>query len=898
MHRALRAKTVLAGFRRPRGVGARIVALGALLALSVVAVPVASATPGHGFSGQFGSGQLGNPIGVGVDQGSGEVYAAGGSVAVFTAAGDFVRSWGGEATPAGSFREPRQVATDGTSVYVADTDASSAAVVRFDTSGAYLGQLDPSSTPADSFSGTNGVAIDAANGDVYVADHGHNVVDRFDSSGAFVEAIGEGELAGPSQLAVDSNQNLYVVDEGNSRVVKYTAGVQAGTILANGPTGLAVNPADDHVFVTDSGPFGAHVTEYTEAGLKVSSFGGGRLASGYGTAVNGSTGDVYVADYVGATVMRFAKVTLPTVTTDAASGIDAANASLNGTVNPEGTATTYHFEWGADTAYGNSTPELDAGDGSSPVAVTPEPVSGLTPATTYHFRIVATTAEGSVQGDDQSFTTGPAQAAIGAAAPFASSITPAAATLNASVNPNGASTDFRFEYGVTDSYGSTTTPDGNAGSATGETGVSALAEGLLPDTVYHFRVVADNGIGGAVQGADATFRTAPAVQPSASELEVFSAKLTGAVNPQGDPGATYHFEYGPTTSYGTNTPETSTSGGSVDEEVTKTISGLAAGSDYHFRLVATVNGQTVSSDDATFRTLTLPEATVDPVTGLGETSATVHATVNTYGAPGALTLVVASLDSPYSTSSSIPLDAAGGPRSFATALSGLPAGQDYTVRAVVTAAGTTVYSDLLTFTTLGKPVGQLPKPPNISNNPYGCTTPHLDPVKGRPKAGRTAAITGTDLGVTGTVKLGNTTIDPSNWSDHQITFKIPAGASGKRSLTANCGTASNTVSLTVAKPASNRFTLSAKTLFNGATATLRIRVPGPGKLRASGTKIVTTQKTIHKARIARIVVRLTRAAKRPPARRTTAAVRIRFTPAGGKARTKIRTLTFKRGGTR
>jgi hypothetical protein len=94
----------------------------------------------------------------------------------------------------------------------------------------------------------------------------------------------------------------------------------------------------------------------------------------------------------------------PVATTGSASGVDANDATLNGTVNPEGQATTGHFEWGTTTSYGNTTTDFNAGSGSAAVNESAA-LTSLQPSTTYHFRIDATNATGTTNGADQTFTT-------------------------------------------------------------------------------------------------------------------------------------------------------------------------------------------------------------------------------------------------------------------------------------------------------------------------------------------------------------------------------------------------------------------------------------------------------------------------------------------------------------
>ena len=94
----------------------------------------------------------------------------------------------------------------------------------------------------------------------------------------------------------------------------------------------------------------------------------------------------------------------PRVTTDAATALSSTGATLNGTVNPNGNATTYYFEYGPTKTYGTKTAVVNAGSGNakSPASA---PVSGLTASTTYHFRLVATNSAGTTNGRDKAFTT-------------------------------------------------------------------------------------------------------------------------------------------------------------------------------------------------------------------------------------------------------------------------------------------------------------------------------------------------------------------------------------------------------------------------------------------------------------------------------------------------------------
>jgi hypothetical protein len=94
----------------------------------------------------------------------------------------------------------------------------------------------------------------------------------------------------------------------------------------------------------------------------------------------------------------------PTVTTKPARSVSYGSAMLEGSVNPNGSDTSYYFQYGVTRKYGAQTPIADAGAGTRTVSVALA-VSGLQPLTVYHFRLVAVNAAGASIGADQSFLT-------------------------------------------------------------------------------------------------------------------------------------------------------------------------------------------------------------------------------------------------------------------------------------------------------------------------------------------------------------------------------------------------------------------------------------------------------------------------------------------------------------
>jgi hypothetical protein len=100
-----------------------------------------------------------------------------------------------------------------------------------------------------------------------------------------------------------------------------------------------------------------------------------------------------------------ASAALPAASTGAAGAVTATSATLNGTFNPNGEPTTYFFQYGPTKAYGSQTPTQGPTAAVKKSTPASAGVSGLTPATTYHYRLVATNASGTRQGRDRTFTT-------------------------------------------------------------------------------------------------------------------------------------------------------------------------------------------------------------------------------------------------------------------------------------------------------------------------------------------------------------------------------------------------------------------------------------------------------------------------------------------------------------
>ena len=384
------------------------------------------------YTSSFGAfATAGDPQGLTVDQSNGDIYAyspttvfdskisrfdSTGAPKNFTAGPD-----AGTNTLTGIFGDGGPGAAE---VAVNDSNgdiyvASFFGVNVYSNDGVQVGSLDGTSNKDGYFSEPCGVAVDQSNGNVYVGDYGGRVW-RYTPSGAHVvETDYSGGIATPSDTcAVAANSGaVYAADKDNGGPVRRFAAsdftnagplpTPAGTVVDATATALSVDPANGDLYVDE----GNKVSVFDSTNSLLYSFGS---STDFGTDSAGvavkSGGNAYVADRTANEIDVYGPYTQghpAKVTTDPATTLHHTDAVLNGHFDPKDDAsiTDCHFDWGTTIAYGGGTVPCDQQTPlSAPTAVTAT-LAGLTPGTTYHFRLHITgSSSGEVVGDDQSFT--------------------------------------------------------------------------------------------------------------------------------------------------------------------------------------------------------------------------------------------------------------------------------------------------------------------------------------------------------------------------------------------------------------------------------------------------------------------------------------------------------------
>jgi hypothetical protein len=500
-----------------------------------------------------------------------------GVVAVFGAGGNLLTTWLGANTPSGSFgrRGVRGVAVDDSvtdpaagDVYIADdaeaeepnevvpqdlraVDVLKPEMVGGKPSEAAVTQITGIS-PTAPFYEPRGVSVDESTGEVLVLDK--------TESGAYVV-----DVFMPEPLGV-------------YRFVRQISGPHSGDPFGV-VKGLAVDGGNGDVYVAEEGAGGLDVVDHFDsAGSYMGRLVGtpaGAFEAVESVAVDPASGRVFVGDARsrgGVVDVYGPSVKIPAVSvTEPVSELAPTSVTLHGAVDPEATgAASCEFELGTTASYGlRAACASTVGEGDSPVAVQSISATGLAPDTTYNYRLDATniadghTTVGECPEDCGQFTTsGP-----GIESESVSDVGPTAATLEGVINPDGAPTSYRFEYDITAYEGSAAhgvsvpVPGDEIGAGAAEVRLAPeQVQGLVPGTVYHYRVVASSEIAGKVEefdGPDATFTTQTSgafVLSDGRQWELVSpANKRGAnIEPVGDDAVIQASPAGEALTYATN----------------------------------------------------------------------------------------------------------------------------------------------------------------------------------------------------------------------------------------------------------------------------------------------------------------------------------------------------------
>jgi DNA-binding beta-propeller fold protein YncE len=490
-------------------------------------LPSANAAGKHVLQGSFGaegsaSGQFNGPMGLAVSEASKDVYVVdrgNNRVERFDAAGSFIGEFDGSLAPTGALSSPTAVAVDNSKepldpsagdVYV--VDAGHDAIDKFTPAGVLITQITEAS-PGSSFGELDGVAVDPA-GQLWVY-QASGEIDNFDdaSLNGFVASRASPFGTGFG-IAVDDADNLFV-ERGAFFVAKLNVAGETAIEAIGGEdesaevTAFAVRAASglSYLYRPHSETIVAFETA-ASTGNPVETISTVGVTASQGMAIDAETGTLYLANAGVDQIEIFREVLVPDLTTGPATDATESTATLTGTINPDAVAlTSCEFEYGLTMAYGSTVPcspsAGEIGASSAPVEVTAV-IENLQARGVYHFRLVASNANGSSEGIDQTFAV-PSRPVIVEDA--VSSVTSSSAGISALINPGDLPTKYVVEYGLTSSYGaSLPAGEGDIHEGLADVPISVYLEGLPAGTTYHFRIVAKNALG-TTAGPDQTLRT-------------------------------------------------------------------------------------------------------------------------------------------------------------------------------------------------------------------------------------------------------------------------------------------------------------------------------------------------------------------------------------------------------
>jgi virginiamycin B lyase len=633
--------------------------------------------PAGEFVGTWGSqgsaaGQLNLPQGIAIDQANGNLYVsdqANRRIDAFSATGTFLGAFGWKVRVAGAAEE-LQLCTSASGCQVGTTGAKGGQFAAAMGSLAVAPQGSPNA------------------GNIYFANKTNRRIDElkptvesgFISSVSFVRAFGwdvetggvttfevctvaasckagvgganPGQFAtlnSPSDVGVDSEGNVYALDFTNKRIQKFSSTPAlitekfAATALSEAfGTGellnIAVDPssAPNRVLVSGRRATSENKTAILELGNQGNKLHlhGEDLTT---TGTLGSTGLAVAKASLGGNlylttastgILQGVYVLNEGPTLEAATGVGAQEATLNGQLVSNGANVRYRFEY---TPSGGATvklPEVDADAGTSSASAVIAATGPSTGTLTVKARGGAFTLTFTKEATKE--TTAPlAHDASAAAVQAALEALPLIGAGNVTVTGGPGSADGSTPYAISFTGALTGTEVTQISTFAGDLlapriAVSKVATGLHGNTKYTVRLIATRPAGGLPIASAQAELTTPASAPSvsgttASAIGDTSAKLEGKVNPENQP-TSYQFEHlsqadyeangnsfsGPEAASKAPASPASIGAGIADVPVAEQVVGLAPGTAYRFRLLATNATGTTTGPEATFATHTAP----------------------------------------------------------------------------------------------------------------------------------------------------------------------------------------------------------------------------------------------------------------------------------------------------
>jgi hypothetical protein len=412
----------------------------------------------------------------------------------------------------------------------------------------------------------------------------------------------------------------------------------------------------------------------------------------YRVKANNEGGTAYSGD------LTFTTTQVPDAKTESATSVTTVSATLNATVNANSLSTTVTFEYGTTIGYGNTVTAVpNPVSGGTPTAVT-YGLTGLSPNTTYHFRVKAVSTGGTVYGDDKTFVTY-------CTSPSATTNPPTlvhagGSTLNGTVNGNGFSTVTTFEYGLTATYGNTIAAAQSPVTGSEDVNVNAAVSGLTSNTLYHYRVKAENCSPAPAFGSDMTLTTLATVTTgTVSAIGSTTASCGGFVETGGGENVS---QRGVCWSTSPNpTPDGSgheTHDGSGTGNFTSSITGLTSNTTYYIRAYAVNNGGISYGDQRSF--VTLATLSTSGITNITATTASSGGNIDLGGGASIIERGVCWSTSINPTISDAHTINGPGTGIFNSDITGLINYTNYYVRAYATNSSGTSYGNQFNFKTL------------------------------------------------------------------------------------------------------------------------------------------------------------------------------------------------------